>query len=218
MIGKLKQDCCCITYYKTCQPEQIGMLRIIFEATRNAGFRAVLLYRFGRWCRTHKLRIFAAMAERLMHHLCHCWISTIVDIDAGFSISHVCGIVIDSAVGPIGKNFTVRHNVTIGGNYGKIKEGRVQPMIGDNVSVGPGASILGPINIGSNTIIGANAVVTTDIPENSVVGSFRAEIVAQTDGDGNIIRENERVFLSRRQLYERIKTLEEKIEQLVKEP
>ena len=78
--------------------------------------------------------------------------------------------------------------------------------------------MLGPITVGSNTVIGANAVVTTDIPENSVVGAFRAEVVAKTDDDGNIIRENERVFVSRRELFERIKELEEKIEQLTKGP
>ena len=91
-------------------------------------------------------------------------------------------------------------------------------MIEDNVSISPGAQVLGPITIGSNTVIGANAVVTTDIPQNSVVGTFRSEILAQTDDEGNIVRDPERVFLSRRQLYERIKALEEKVQHLTKEP
>jgi serine acetyltransferase len=161
--------------------------------------------------------VAAAIIERLMRHLCHCWISTVVDIGPGFVVAHVCGIIVDGAAGPIGKNCSIRQNVTIGGNYGKNKNGRVQPLVGDNVSIGPGASILGPISIGSNTIIGANAVVTTDIPEKSVVGAFRAEVVAKIAEDGSIIRETERVFLSRRQLYEKIKALEERIELLTKE-
>lgn len=217
MLNNLRQDYCRINYYKARQPDQIGFVRIILEAMRNAGFRAVFLYRIGHWFRVHKMGIAAAIVERLMHHLCHCWISTAVDIGSGFSVPHVCGIIIDGAAGPIGKNFSIRQNVTIGGNYGKNKDGRVQPLIGDNVSVGPGSSILGPIIIGSNTIIGANAVVTTDLPENSVVGAFRAEVVAKTDDDGNIIREKERVFVSRRELFERIKVLEEKIDQVIKE-
>jgi serine O-acetyltransferase len=181
---------------------------------RNAGFRAVVFYRMGRWFRLHKMRFAAAIAERLMHHLCHCWVSTMVEIGPGFVVAHVCGIIVDGAVGPIGKNCSIRQNVTIGGNYGKSRDGRVQPVIGDNVSIGPGAAILGPITIGDNTIIGANAVVTTDIPENSVVGAFRAEVVAKKADEGSIIRETERVFLSRRQLYDRIKALEEKVERL----
>lgn len=217
MLDNLRQDCCRINYYSAMRPEQIGPGRIMFESMRNAGFRAVMFYRMGRWCRLHKMGVAAAIIERLMRHLCHCWISTVVDIGPGFVVAHVCGIIVDGAAGPIGKNCSIRQNVTIGGNYGKNKNGRVQPLVGDNVSIGPGASILGPISIGSNTIIGANAVVTTDIPEKSVVGAFRAEVVAKIAEDGSIIRETERVFLSRRQLYEKIKALEERIELLTKE-
>lgn len=217
MLDNLREDCSRINYYRSRLAKEIGLCRILFEALRNAGFRAVLFYRMGRWFRLHKMRVAAVICERLMHHLCHCWISTVVDIGPGFVVAHVCGIIVDGSVGPIGRNFSIRQNVTLGGNYGKSKNGRVQPLIGDNVSIGPGAAILGPITIGSNTIIGANAVVTTDIPENSVVGAFRAEIVAKTDDEGNIMREDKRVFVSRRELYERINAVEERIEQLTKE-
>ncbi|NLH17141.1 MAG: hypothetical protein GX455_11225 [Phycisphaerae bacterium] len=214
MLDKIKRDYCRITCYTSLQPKDIGLYRIGFEAIRNAGFRAVVLYRMGRWCRIHKMGIVAAILERFMHHFCHCWISTLVDISSGFMIAHVCGIIVDGASGPIGNNFSLRQNVTIGGNYGKNKNGRVQPLIGDNVSIGPGAAILGPITIGSNTIIGANAVVTTDIPENSVVGCFRAEIVGKRDKEGNIFHEHERVFISRRELFDKIKRLEEKLDHI----
>jgi len=214
MLDNLRQDCCRLNHYRSMQPEQIGSGRIVFEAMRNAGFRAVVFYRMGRWCRLHKMGVAAAIIERLMRHLCHCWISTVVDIGPGFVVAHVCGIIVDGLVGPIGKNCSIRQNVTIGGNYGKNRNGRVQPLIGDDVSIGPGASILGPISIGSNTIIGANAVVTTDIPENSVVAAFRAEVVGKVDSEGNIIREGDRVFISRRELFEKIRVLEEKIEKI----
>lgn len=214
MLDNVRQDCCRVNYYNSLKPKDIGLCRILFEAARNAGFRVVVLYRMCRWCRLHKLGIAAAIIERLMRHLCHCWISTVVDIGPGFLVAHVCGIIVDGAAGPFGKNFTIRQNVTIGGNYGKNKNGRTQPLIGDNVSVGPGAAILGPIVIGSNTIIGANAVVTTDIPDNSVVGCFRAEIVGTRSEDGKIRYEGERIFISRRDLFARIKTLEDKIEKL----
>ncbi|MGH2271241.1 hypothetical protein ACQ9LF_05525 [Anaerohalosphaeraceae bacterium U12dextr] len=214
MLNNLKQDLVRINYYRLLKPEQVGPGRIIFEAMRNAGYRAVVLYRIGRWFRCRKMGFCAAVVERFMRHLCHCWISTAIDIGPGFVIAHVCGIIVDGAVGPIGKNFTIRQNVTIGGNYGKARNGRTQPIIGDDVSVGPGATILGPISIGSNTIIGANAVVTTDIPENSVAGTFRAEVIAQRADDGSIIHTKDRVFMSRRELYDRIRRLEEKIEKM----
>lgn len=208
MLDNLRQDCCRISYYQSKQPEQIRLMRIVFEAMRNAGFRAVVLYRMGRWFRLHRMKFAACVVERLMHHLCHCWISTMVDVGPGFVIAHVCGIIVDGATGPIGKNFSIRQNVTIGGNYGKKKDGRSQPLIGDDVSVGPGAALLGPIVIDSNTIIGANAVVTTDIPKNSVVAAFRAEVVAQRNEEGEIQHLKEKMFLSRQELYGRIKKLE----------
>lgn len=68
----------------------------------------------------------------------------------------------------IGENATISHEVTLGGNIYKIKEGRGAPILGSNVLIGAGAKVLGPIKIGDNSIVGANAVVMKDIPQNSV--------------------------------------------------
>lgn len=72
------------------------------------------------------------------------------------------GIII-SGEAKIGKNCTIFHQVTIGTN------GHGVPIIGDNVLIGAGAKILGPIKVGNGSKIGANVVVTKNIPENSVV-------------------------------------------------
>lgn len=64
----------------------------------------------------------------------------------------------------IGDNVVIGVNVLIGGNLSK----KGAPKIGDNVFIGPGVKILGPVSIGNNSIIGANSVVLTDIPECSV--------------------------------------------------
>lgn len=71
----------------------------------------------------------------------------------------------------IGKNCKIYQNVTIGGN-GKIINGNVNkgaPVIKNNVAIFAGACVLGPIVIGENSIIGANCVVTKDVPPNSLV-------------------------------------------------
>ena len=63
----------------------------------------------------------------------------------------------------IGKDFKTKHNVTIGNNRGGIS------TIGDNVFVGFGTIVVGKIKIGNNVLIGANAVVTKDVPDNAMV-------------------------------------------------
>ena len=87
------------------------------------------------------------------------------NIGGGFSIHHYSCIVIHGKT-TIGKNFNLRHGVTIGDINGGF------PLIGDNVTVGAGAKILGGITIGDNVKIGANAVVTKDVPSNSTVVGF----------------------------------------------
>ena len=66
----------------------------------------------------------------------------------------------------IGKNCTIFHQVTIGNDYRKLEN---VPTIGDNVTIFPGAKIVGKVHIGNNCKIGANAVVVKDVPDNSLV-------------------------------------------------
>lgn len=74
----------------------------------------------------------------------------------------------------IGKNCHISQNVTLGGGGGP--EGGL-PILGDNVTVGTGAVILGNVHIGNNVIIGANAVVLSDIPDNAVAVGVPAKVV-----------------------------------------
>ena len=73
----------------------------------------------------------------------------------------------------IGKNCCIGANVTIGG---KSRWYEV-PVIGDNVHISAGAKVLGPIRIGNNVTIGANAVVVKDVPDNCVVAGIPAKII-----------------------------------------
>lgn len=89
-------------------------------------------------------------------------------------IDHGIGVVIGET-SEVGDYVTMYHGVTLGGT-GKSK-GKRHPTLGNNVIVGSGAKILGPVRIGDNVKIGANAVVITDIPENSTAVGIPAKVI-----------------------------------------
>ena len=82
----------------------------------------------------------------------------------------------------IGNNVTIYHNVTLGGiapsiNSNDQRNMKRHPTLEDNVVVGSGAQILGPITIGKNSLIGSNSVVTKNVPEKSVMAGIPAKRV-----------------------------------------
>jgi serine O-acetyltransferase len=173
MFESLRLDC------KRYSKKNPTLLTIAVIGFVNAGFRAVMFYRMGHWLRNRRLGILAAIMERIMHHSCHCWISTAAQIGPGFFIAHVGGLIIGGTT-RIGKNCDVRQNVTFGGNFSKKdSDGRTQPWVGDNISFGVGAVVIGPVRIGSWAIIGANSVVTRDVPENVIVSGVPAIVIKQ---------------------------------------
>lgn len=162
-----------------------GWLLIIKKACSNSGFRAVTLYRIGRYFYMNGHTFLASLCQRLMHHLAFCWISVGSNIGPGFLIAHVGSLVIGGGT-RIGRNCDVRQNVTFGGNYNKTSEdGRTQPWLEDNISIGVGAVIIGPVRIGSNTIIGANTVVTKDIPSNSICFGMPVQVIKEKWPEGS---------------------------------
>lgn len=73
----------------------------------------------------------------------------------------------------IGRNCILGQNITIGGKSGWYEV----PIIGDNVHISAGARVLGPVRVGNNVIIGANAVVIKDVPDNCIVAGVPAKII-----------------------------------------
>ena len=94
-------------------------------------------------------------------------------------IDHGMGVVIGET-SEIGNNVTIYHNVTLGGiapsiNSNDQRNMKRHPTLEDNVVVGSGAQILGPITIGKNSLIGSNSVVTKNVPEKSVMAGIPAK-------------------------------------------
>ncbi|HEU4403081.1 MAG TPA: serine O-acetyltransferase [Candidatus Polarisedimenticolia bacterium] len=87
-------------------------------------------------------------------------------IGPGFFIDHGMGVVIGETA-EVGTNVTLYHGVTLGGT--SWNKGKRHPTLEDDVVVGAGAKVLGPIRIGARTRVGANAVVVKDVPPDSVV-------------------------------------------------
>jgi serine O-acetyltransferase len=97
-------------------------------------------------------------------------------IGEGLSMPHCNNIIIGEAT-VIGKNCTILQGATIGSNLFKARYKLA--TVGDNVLIGAGAKIIGPIKIGNNVTIGANSVITKDIPDNVVVAGSPAKVVSQ---------------------------------------
>jgi serine O-acetyltransferase len=155
--------------------------KVFLWALRNRGTLAVFIYRLMRrsYKKSHKIRVF--ILSMLNQVLCGVEIGYSADIGPGFEIAHGGCIVISGKV-VAGKNLSIRQGVTIGGNLGKRDaEGRMFPILGNEVLMGAAACILGPVKIGSNVLIGAHSVVTNDVPDNAVVTGYPATVV-QVDG------------------------------------
>jgi serine O-acetyltransferase len=90
-----------------------------------------------------------------------------------FIIEHFGGIII-SGDAVFGDDCIVRNGVTVGLRHTGL---RGSPVVGDRVDIGAGAKLLGPIHIGSDVAIGANAVVITDVPSNSIAVGIPARIL-----------------------------------------
>jgi len=175
------------------------LYRIEGDIRRSTCIRAFIhnaLFRYQFWLRTCSyaesplcLKYIVHPFARIMHHRMTyrlgISISPRTRIGSGFFIGHFGGIVVNSE-SIIGKNCNISHGVTIGkSNRG---ENQGHPIIGDNVYIGPGAKVIGSVTIGNNVAIGANCVVTKDIPDNSVVVGNPCKIVSDKGATGYINR------------------------------
>ncbi|QHI71300.1 serine acetyltransferase [Aminipila terrae] len=130
-------------------------------------------YQAERWLYLHHVPILPMMIKGLIRVLFAAVIPYQCKIGQGTLIGYQgLGVVIHKKC-VLGSNCHISQNVTLGGKSGK----QEVPVIGDNVTIGTGAVIIGSIHIGNNVIIGANAVVLADIPDNAVVVGVPSKII-----------------------------------------
>ena len=136
------------------------------------GFHGILIYRFAHILWKKNLRISAKMISLFGRWLTGVEIHPGAKIGKNFFIDHGMGVVIGETA-EIGDNVTMYHGVTLGGttSYNSKKGEKRHPSIGNNVVIGAGALVLGPIKVGDNAKIGANATVVKNVASNvTVVG------------------------------------------------
>ena len=149
------------------------------------GFWALTVYRFGRWRYTVRPTLLRKLLS-LLYKILYKFVQIVtgielpceVPIGSNFRIDHFGGIVI-SGYAEFGNNCRIRNGVVVGL---KNPENPCAPKIGNDVDIGAGAKLLGPIVIGNNVSIGANAVVTKSIPDNSIAVGVPAIIKPKQTG------------------------------------
>ncbi len=134
--------------------------------TAYPGLHAIWFYRIAHWFWNHQLFWLGRLTSHVGRALSGIEIHPGAQIGPGFFIDHGMGVVIGETT-DIGANVTLYHGVTLGGT--SWKKGKRHPTLEDDVVVGAGAKVLGPIRIGARTRVGANAVVVKDVPPDSVV-------------------------------------------------
>ena len=145
------------------------------------GVKAVFFYKIANFFSLAKFDLIAKMISQLSRFLTGIEIHPNAKIGKNLFIDHGMGVVIGET-SEIGNNVTIYHMVTLGGispsiNSNDQREVKRHPTLHDNVVVGSGAQILGPVIVGKNAKIGANAVVTKNVPENAVMVGIPAKNV-----------------------------------------
>tara|TARA_B100001564_G_scaffold317703_1_gene293873 strand:- start:485 stop:1063 length:579 start_codon:yes stop_codon:yes gene_type:complete len=149
------------------------------------GVKAVFFHRIANFFSVAKFDLIARVISQFSRFLTGIEIHPQAKIGKNLFIDHGMGVVIGET-SEIGNNVTIYHMATLGGispsiNSKDQRNIKRHPTLGDDVVIGSGAQVLGPIIIGRCSKIGANAVVTKDVPENAIMVGIPAKNVGTTD-------------------------------------
>ncbi|MDH5202662.1 MAG: serine O-acetyltransferase, partial [Nitrospirota bacterium] len=192
-------------------PAARSCLEVIFAYP---GFHAIFFHRINHFFWKIGIPVLPRLLSHVVRFLTGIEIHPAAKIGPGFFVDHGMGVVVGETT-EIGQDCLLYQGVTLGGT-GKEK-GKRHPTLMNNVVVGTGAKVLGPITIGNNVVIGANSVVLKSIPDNSVCVGVpgritKKKIIRMTTEDGLI----EVMDYFPDPIVEKIKTLEAQVDALSK--
>src|SRR3954449_3006470 len=142
------------------------------------GLHAIWAHRLWHALWVRRVRLVARAGSQVTRWLTGIEIHPGATIGRRFFIDHGMGVVIGETA-EIGDDVMVYHGVTLGGRT--LKQVKRHPTIGNRVTIGAGAKVLGPLHIGDDSAIGANSVVTRDVPAESIATGIPAVIRARTE-------------------------------------
>ena len=156
------------------------------------GVHAVRSYRKAHWLHEHGYKFLARLISQSSRRRTGIEIHPGARIGKRLVIDHGMGIVIGETA-EIGDDCLIYHGVTLGGTGKDV--GKRHPTIGNNVLIGTGAKVLGPITVGDNSRIAANSVVLDAIPENCTAVGVPAKVVKKDGQRTNYVHEVDQVNL-----------------------
>ena len=151
------------------------------------GVKAIFFHKVANFFATAKFDLVARIISQFSRFLTGIEIHPKAKIGRNLFIDHGMGVVIGET-SEIGDNVTIYHMVTLGGispsiNSDSQRQIKRHPTLMNNVVIGSGAQILGPVIVGENAKVGANAVVTKDVPNNAVMIGIPAKNVGTSSGE-----------------------------------
>lgn len=144
------------------------------------GVHAITFHRLSHWLWKRKIKLMARFISSISRFLTGIEIHPGAVIGEKFFIDHGMGVVIGETA-KIGNHVTMYHGVTLGGT--SLSHGIRHPQVGNNVIIGAGAQLLGPIYIGDNARIGSNAVVVKDVEPGATMVGIPARPVVEKPAD-----------------------------------
>ncbi len=170
--GRIKEDVACVF-------DRDPAARNVFEVvTTYPGVWAIVLHRINHGLWRRKAKWLARVGSNFARLLTGIEIHPGATIGCRFFIDHGMGVVIGETA-EIGDDCTLYHGVTLGGTSWNV--GKRHPTLLDNVIVGAGAKVLGPITIGRSARVGSNAVVVKDVPDESTVVGVPGKIIGSLE-------------------------------------
>ncbi|HEX5635166.1 MAG TPA: hypothetical protein VFX50_18105 [Gemmatimonadales bacterium] len=177
MLDHIRQDYARLAAYRGRRSLAFLCGTLLFDN----GFQAVLLHRLARWFKRLRIPVVPACCWRMSTFFTGADINPNARLGPGLVVSHGVGLVVGGDV-IAGRDLLLHHGVTLGApTPGRIAHA---PRIGDGVSIGAGAALVGAITVGDGAFVGANVLLAQDVPPRAKVTAGPGVVVDGEEGAG----------------------------------